>query len=62
MRYFPCDGLCGSFIEVPAHIAAKVMKPNGTILPHDDVYCDDCTLWWYLHMEDQQVLLLPPSV
>ena len=66
-RYFPCDGLCGRYIAVPSRIANKVMKPNGTILPHDEVLCPSCQEWWSWHVdyknidyESEPQHLLPP--
>jgi hypothetical protein len=46
-RHFPCDAHgCSNYIEVPTHIAKKVMKPNGTIMPHVEVLCRSCQDWW----------------
>lgn len=52
-RYFPCDGMCGRYIEVPAHIARRVMKPNGTIMLHDEVLCATCEMWIEFELELQ---------
>ena len=58
-RYFPCDGMCGRYIEVPTTIACSLMKPNGTILPHEEILCIDCQNWitWIIDYDAQ--LLLP---
>ena len=50
-RYFPCDGQCGRYIEVPTAIARSLMKPNGIILPHEEVLCPLCLLWVELEIE-----------
>lgn len=58
-RYFPCDGMCGRYIEVPTTIARSLMKSNGTILPHEEILCIDCQNWitWIIDYDAQ--LLLP---
>lgn len=50
-RYFPCDGRCGGYIKIPYDIAKGLMNPNGTIPPHDALYCNDCILWFACNIE-----------
>ena len=62
-RYFSCDGLCGRYIEIPHNIAKKIMKPNGTILKHDEVLCPECQDWWSWNIDyqtEEVLYLLPP--
>ena len=42
-----------------ATIACSLMKPNGTILPHEEILCIDCQNWitWIIDYDAQ--LLLP---
>jgi hypothetical protein len=62
-RFFPCDGLCGNYVEIPDTIARNVMKPNGTILPHKEILCQFCQEWWAWNIDyeiEPQYLLPPP--
>ena len=57
-RKFPCDGMCGRYINVPTHIARQLMKPNGTIIRHEAVFCPDCTIWLLESLEFQVAIYL----
>ncbi len=57
-RHFPCDGLCGTYIDIPAKIARELMKPNGTILPHEPIFCECCRWWWTLTIDHD---ITPPQ-
>ena len=54
-RYFPCDAMCGRYIEVPDNIARRIMRPNGKILPHDEVLCQSCQMWIEFEVELQLI-------
>jgi hypothetical protein len=55
--------MCGQYVEIPHNIAKKVMKPNGTIISHDEVLCMECQDWWAWNVDydcEQQYLLPSP--
>jgi hypothetical protein len=41
-RLVPCDGLCGNYFHFDMADARKILKPNGDILPHPEMYCKAC--------------------
>jgi hypothetical protein len=58
IRYFPCDGNCGGFIEVPAQFAHLFFDHNGRVRQgHELMYCEDCRAWFSLEVEDQPMLI-----
>ena len=57
-RLIPCDGLCGGYIKVPHTIARQIMKPNGTIIRHDALFCQDCSIWLLESLEFQVAVYL----
>lgn len=58
-RYFPCDGLCGTYLKIPTKIARSIMKSNGTILPHEEVLCLSCQNWVAWEIDYAQQICLP---
>ncbi len=59
-RHFPCDAYgCPNYINVPTDIAKKVMRPCGTIMPHDEVLCQTCQDWWSWNIDHELEVELP---
>lgn len=50
-RYFPCDGRCGGYVQVPYYASLRLMNSNGSILPHEPMYCNACKKWFAYQVE-----------